>query len=233
MTSGETLKTTHRGRRDSGEVPDSSSVAAAEAKLAFLDALLPQIARAIGPVCEIVLHEIAAENVTIRTIANGHISNRRPGGPMGRIFVADQEVDRFGEAIFNYTGRTQDGKSLRCSLIPVQHQGETIGLICVNFLTSDLAVARDAIAALLRVEPQAESVSEYVPGEPDLFEQILQNCVHERGRPLQRLSRDERLVLLTDLKARGALRVRGAADRLAACLGISRTTIYNDLREIN
>lgn len=222
-----------RTRRDSkGDATARPADAEAEAKLALLEELLPQIARAVGPICEIVLHEPAEDQWRIRAIANGHISNRKAGGPMGRIYIDGEELHRFDRPTFNYPGRTHDGKSLRCSLLPVQHDNETIGLVCVNFLTHDLLIARETIGALLRTEPQTANVSEYVPSEPDLFEDIVQECISGRGRSAELLTREERLALLGELKTRGALSLRGAVDRLAVRLGTSRTTIYNDLKEI-
>lgn len=218
------------GRNRSGA--DGASDHAAEIKLAVLEDLLPQIARAIGPICELVLHDSRDGSPKIRAIANSHISNRKVGGPMGRIFVDGSEIENFDQPIFNYMGRTQDGKTLRCSLIPVHHEGRVIGLICVNFLIHDLAIARDAISALLRMEGQTDNVSEYVPSQLDLFEEILQECLSQRGRSAELLSREDRLSLMGELKSRGALSVRGAVGRLSRRLGMSRTTVYNDLKAI-
>lgn len=206
--------------------------AEAELKLQLIEELVPQIARAVGPICEFVLHEWVGDRSRIRAIANAHISGRKTGGPMGRVFVHGTEVHDFKHAIFNYNGSTQEGGSLRCTLIPILHEEVVIGVLCVNFLTRDLVVARDALSTLLKTEDETDSFSEYVPNPPDVFDEVFQECLNRQGWSPSLLSRRERLMLLSELKSRGVLRVRGAIDRLAARLGTSRTTIYNDLKEV-
>lgn len=222
---------TAAGRRKGSVVPPASQ--AAEERIEFLADLLPQLARAIGPLCELVLHERTNGELRVKAIANNHISHRTVGGPPGVIIHNGKEIHDPQDALFNYTGLTEDRKRLRCSLIPIRCDGEVIGAICVNFLVHDLQNASDALGALLQVEAGSSQVQEFVPANGDILEGIVELALRERGRPAHALTKPERLELIAILRARGALSVRGAIGRIADRLGLSRTAVYNYLRELD
>jgi D-arginine utilization repressor len=200
-------------------------------KLDLLAELLPQLARAVGPLYELVLHEKKGKKVRIKAISNNHISNRTTGGPMARIFYEGKEISEPQEALYNYPGITEDRKRLRCSSIPIRHEDDVIGYLCVNFLIHDLQSASDVLAGLLATEVDAQQVREFVPKSADIFDSIVEKAIRERGRPAESLTRPEKLELMRTLRARGALNVRGAIRRIAARLGLSRTAVYNYLRQ--
>jgi predicted transcriptional regulator YheO len=83
----------------------------------------------------------------------------------------------------------------------------------------------------LATEVDAQQVREFVPKSADIFDSIVEKAIRERGRPAESLTRQEKLELMRTLRARGALNVRGAIRRIAARLGLSRTAVYNYLRQ--
>jgi predicted transcriptional regulator YheO len=192
--------------------------------------LVPQLARAIGPLYEVVLHEKKGRSVRIRAIANSHISGRAVGGPMAQIFHRGKEVVNPAEALYNYPGMTEDKKRLRCSSIPIWHDDEIIGYLCINFVVHDLLGARDVLSGLIATETEDQDITEYVPKDRDILDSIVEKAISERGRPAEALTRPEKLALMRNLKAAGALRVRGAIPRIAERLGVSRTAVYNYLK---
>ena len=221
-----------RRHKGNGRNPGRASREVASPRIEMLAELLPQLARAIGPLCELVLHEKSDGALRIRAIANNHISHRTVGGPAGVIVYEGREIDDPQEPIFNYSGLTEDRKRLRCSVIPIRAEGEVIGAICVNFLVHDLQNAADALGALLATELGTHQAHAFVPTSGNILDAIVESALRERGRPPGSLTRQERLDLIATLRARGALNVRGAIGRIAFRLGISRTAVYNYLKEI-
>jgi predicted transcriptional regulator YheO len=203
----------------------------AEAKLAMLAELVPQLARAIGPNCEVVLHDNRWTRPTIRAIGNSYITGRKTGDLMTRTIVGGVEVHDQSKPIFNYAAKTPDLKQLRVSLLPIKHGGAVIAYISVNYLVHDLLLARQALALLTKTEPHGRVVEQYFSTH-DVIGTMIEESLDHRGRPAQLLTRAERIELLRCLKERGALNMRGAVEQIASSLNVSRATIYNYLQEI-
>jgi predicted transcriptional regulator YheO len=206
--------------------------AAAEAKLLLLETLVPQLAQAIGPHCEVVLHDNRPAQPTVRAIGNGHVSGRRVGDLMTRTVVDGTELRDRTEPLFNYAARSPDNKRVRVSLLPVVHEGSVIAYVAVNFSVEDLELARRAIDLLTATAADGRVVEQF-QSAGEVVGSLLDEGLRHRGRTTHRLSRAERIELLRWLKERGALHMRGAVEQIATRLGISRAAVYNYLREID
>lgn len=204
----------------------------AEAKLALLAKLVQQLARAIGPNCEVVLHDNRWAQPTIRAIGNSHVTDRQIGDLMTRTVLDGVEIKDHAEPVFNYAARTPDNKRLRVSLLPIVHENLVIAYLSVNYLVEDLELARQTLTVLTNAEPHSQVFEQYL-STGDVIDAIIEKTVCSLGRPAQRLSRSERIELLRRLKQNGALNMRGAVERIARALNLSRAAIYNYLREIN
>jgi predicted transcriptional regulator YheO len=209
------------GRQGSG---DGSS---AELKLQLLADLVPHLARAIAPNCEVVLHENTSDPPTIRTIANGHVTGRKKGDLMTRIVVDGTNVLDRKTPLFNYHSKTPAGKRVRVSLIPILEQEQVIGYLAINFMVGDLAIAQQAISILIRAEKHDEAIHEQFLSPHDIIEKTIEDFLHKAGRPAALLNKTERLELMRLLRDRGALRMRGAVEEVAARMGVSRAAVYN------
>lgn len=200
----------------------------AEAKLQLLAELVPQLARAIAPNCEVVLHDAGTRPPTIRAIGNGHVTGRQVGDRMTRVAIDGREAERIEEPLFNYHSRTPGGQQVRNSLIPLRHDGEVIGYLAVNFMIQDLEAARQVLSFLVGAEPQRAAVEDPAGGAQGVAG-LLDSHLEEQGQTAAGLSREGRLAALRALRRQGAFALRGAVDEVAQRLGVSRTTIYNDL----
>lgn len=203
----------------------------AEAKLRFAEELVPQLARAIGPLCEVVLHESTSNPPTIRAIGNGHITNREVGDLMTQIIVDGEDATNRDTPLFNYESVMPDGRHLRVSVIPIADSGKVIGYIAVNFLIHDLAIAMQALSVLAKPEPHAEAIDEKFTSPRQIIADMANEYVHKSGRPIALLDKRDRVQLVQQFKERGVFRMRGAMTDVAQLLGVSRTAVYNYLSE--
>jgi predicted transcriptional regulator YheO len=213
------------GRR-SRAVPDST-----EAKLSLLDEFVPMLARAIGPLCEVVLHENRSRPPTIRAIGNGHISGRFVGDLMTKVFVDGKDVSDLKTPLFNYLSRLPDGRQHRVSLIPILDRGKVIAYVAVNFVVQDIVLAQQALSLLVNAEPREEAIEEAFLTPRDVIQKLVDERLHDQGRLAALLDKSERIELLRYLRDRGVFRMRGAVDDVASMLRVSRAAIYNYLRE--
>ncbi len=201
----------------------------AELKLDLLTELVPMLARAVGPLCEVVLHQNTTSPPTIRAIGNGHVTGRTVGDLMTRIFVNGQDVTRREEPLFNYMSTMPDGRQIRVSVIPVRQDRRVIGYLAVNFLVHDLEVAVQALSVLCKPEPHDFAISENFTSPREVIAQTATEYLRAQGRTLALLSTAERIQLVRHFKTKGVFQMRRAAEEVAGLLGVSRAAVYNYL----
>lgn len=197
------------------------------------------MAAAAGPGCEVVLHDLSAPEPdlshTIAAIENGHVTGREIGGPSTSLGVGVLHNQAADHNAFGYRGFTSDGRQLRCSSVYFRNSaGRIIAALCVNFDVSTIERARSLLDSLL---PQAPSDSREQPNEffgRDLvavMDAMVTEAIREIGKPVDQMSRDDRIAVITRLDQQGVLQMRKGIESIAARLGISRVTAYSYLEE--
>lgn len=223
-------KSRARIRRSPGAKHRPPSV---QSKLELLADLVPKLARAIAPTCEVVLHENTSQPPTILAIGNGHVTGRSVGDLMTRVVVDGKDVTDRTNPLFNYLSKAPDGAQIRVSLIPILDDDKVIAYIAVNFLVQDFATAQQALSVLVRAEHHSEAIEETFLSPRDVVDRTVEEYLHDCGRPAALMDRSSRLQLIRRLSERGAFGMRGAVGQIASKLGVSRTAIYNYLNEIS
>lgn len=197
------------------------------------------MAAAAGPACEVVLHDLSAPDPdlghTIAAIENGHVTGREVGGPstsLGAGVLHNQGADHNA---FGYQGYTSDGRQLRCSSVYFRNSaGRIIAALCVNFDVSALQQARALLDGLLPADGQdaQEQPKEFFGQDlVAVMDAMVTEAIREIGKPVDQMSRDDRIAVLTRLDQQGVLHMRKGVERIAARLGISRVTAYSYLDE--
>ncbi|MDP9884444.1 putative transcriptional regulator YheO [Sinomonas atrocyanea] len=171
----------------------------------------------------VVLHDLSAPDVdlghTIAAIENGHVTGREVGGPsssLGAGVLHNQGPDHNAFGYFRNSA------------------GRIIAALCINFDVSTIQRLQSLLQGLL---PAAASDS---PEQPDEFfgrdlvavmDAMVTEAIREVGKPVDQMSRDDRIAILTKLDQQGVPQMRKGIDRVAARLRISRVTAYSYLDE--
>jgi predicted transcriptional regulator YheO len=205
--------------------------------LPTLEPIMKAIAGAVGPHCEVVLHDLSKRDMerTIVAIENGHVTGRVVGGPSTNrgLELLRREAEDHDE--YGYKGRTGDGRELRSSSVYFRDpDGHVIAALCINVDLTPLQAARSALDAALR------PAVEHTPAQEEIFasdiNEVLDNLIDaaiaHTGKTVALMDRDDRLAVLRFLDERGAFFVKRAVDRVARRLNISRVTAYNYLEQI-
>ena len=197
---------------------------------------LQQIARGLGetfaPFCEVVVHDLTDRRHAILAIHN-NLSGRGVGEPvteLGSQRIADPD---FPEIVANYPTRFPDGRQAKSTSVGIRdREGKYVAALCLNV---DLTVFQNLQNVLAQFGSTAagEEIRESLApvGSQTLLERI-DAFAAQRATTPRALKTDERRALLRELKAGGFLEVRRAIDTVARHLGVSRTTIYIDFRQI-
>ncbi|WP_394851139.1 transcriptional regulator [Pendulispora rubella] len=179
------------------------------------------IVRLLGPHAEVVVHDRKSD--TVLGIW-GSLSGREAGEPslLGELdTLTPSEPDVYGP----YEKLLAGGRRLSS----VSAMLDDV-VLCINFERTSFEEAARVLAAF--AAPAAAAPEPLV--ERDWVEwvgQTIDACVRESGRAVERLTREDRLAVLTALEERGVFRVRKAVPLVARALRVSRSTLYTLLTE--
>ena len=210
----------------------------AEEVLRLYRPVLKALATAAGPTVEVVLHNLDGADVdlghTIMAIENGHVTGRAVGGPSTSLGLDVLKNRQKNHDAFGYTAYTSDGRELRCSSVYFHNAaGDVIASLCVNVDLSPLQQVRSTLEALLPVAPAAADAPREHFGADlvSVMDSMISDAIREVGRPVETMSRDDKITVLERLDQRGATQMRKSVEAIAKRLGISRVTAYSYLDE--
>lgn len=209
----------------------------------LLKALKPVIkglAQILGSEYEVVLHDLADPDHSIIAIENGHVTGRQVGDPLAdyAMYLLKASKGARRDFVTNFLSRTSDGKRIRSSTLYLRDEKDQIvGYLCINYDMTKAELARGIFDHLLKVS-DVNGYSRLPRGEemPSSFEEILERnlkLIRERaGKPLNLLSKAEKLEFIKALDEEGFFLLKGSVEALAEETGNTKYTIYSYLREV-
>ncbi|MEW5961065.1 MAG: PAS domain-containing protein [Chloroflexota bacterium] len=198
--------------------------------LDMLKRLAEGIVAVAGPPCEVVIHDFGDLEHSVVAIA-GNVTGRQPGAPVPDLSFTSDELDCNIADQLNYHSRFGP-RNLQSSTIWIRDpEGRPIGAVCINMDYSELLQVRELIDKL--TAPPRDS-SEFVVSDTfakdvdELIELSVANFLHEeRLAGVATLRQEDKLRLIHTLERRGLFQIRGAVNRVADLLNVSRASIYN------
>ncbi len=210
------------------------------------------IGRLAGQSCEIVLHDLVDPVHSVIYVVNGHVTGRAVGQGFRHLVVEmlRNEAQNPDKDLLDDWWFEHEGKLIRSMTLLIRNtEGKLVGALCVNQDVTFANQAFDVLKSLLpglagaKVDVHAPSQGVGLPQEKavytqheDVRETVLQTVfrlidgIVKDARPEgQILSRSERLKVLDYMDSREVFLVKGAIERAAQALGISKVTVYSDL----
>ena len=214
---------------------------------------ISQVAQGLGetfaPFCEVVVHDLLHPEHAISAIYN-NLSGREVGAPATELGLARISDPGFPQIIANYANQFADGRQAKSTSIGVKDSsGRYIAALCVNV---DLTIFRSLQSVLGQFGSVGAPVGQHESLDPDNAESIRQrmgsfaahpnslgaesirNRIDQYAARLattpRSLKAEDRRVLMRELKESGCLEVRRAMDIVALHLGVSRATVYGDVK---
>ena len=195
-----------------------------------LQGLIPvadAIAAAVGPYCEVVLHDISRPERSVVYMA-GNVTNRSIGAPLTDMVL--RRLREQGDAISDLPGYhnvTKDGKTLRSSTTFVRDgQGKVIGCLCVNIDQTPLVSWRHFLENSLFSAP-GETKETFATGMTEALNDIVQSVLENYGGDPGALTKEEKTSVVQQLEERGVFLMKGPVEMVAGSLGVTRYTVYN------
>lgn len=199
----------------------------------FLKQLAQGLAGQFGSDCEIVIHDLSAENLehSVVHIENGHVSHRKAGDGPSRVVLEamKKDPDTLQDHI-GYLTKTSDGRILKSSTIYFRNsEGALRYLLAINFDITNLLILENSLKSITSCE-QTEETSEpakIVQNVNDLLDDLIEQSVALVGRPVALMTKEDKIAAIKFLNDAGAFLITKSGDKISKYFGISKYTLYS------
>jgi len=209
---------------------DGMKPGSADDYMAFLRRLLPAIVQTFGRNCEVVLHDFRKTDGSIVAI-EGNVTERHIGGSVSQIGLSIMAEGDAAKDQYAYLTRAPNGRVMKSVTVPLRdHEGHVFGAFCINYDISDLRMVAGVLEDIIGSPTQPPQQTSFVDDVGKVISEVIQEEELELGRRIDSLNRRDRLELLLALDRRGVFSLQRAVPQVAEHLGVSRATLYSDLR---
>ncbi|SNX55166.1 PAS domain-containing protein [Thermoanaerobacterium sp. RBIITD] len=195
--------------------------------------VVESIAKTFGKNCEVVLYDFSNLQSSVIAVGNGHITGREVGNPIPEIILKALKSNKTDNEV-NFKSKGKDGKILKSTTVYFKDDsGRPIGCLCINIDISEYIMVKNTLQDLCEINDGEElSAEPYSGNVNDVLENIVNTTIENYGKPVNFMSKEEKVNMVKMLDAKGTFLIRGAIDYVAKILCVSRYTIYNYLDEI-
>ena len=195
------------------------------------------LGKTLGRHFEVVLHDLANKESSVIAIENGHITKRQEGSPPTDLLIDLINNKEFDDNMkLNYFTHTDEGKPLKSSTFLIRNnEGEIIGALCMNIDLTSIKVGREFLENLEEVDKSQEldeSPEKFPENVESFMDIIIENSLEKVNKPINLLSKEDKLKIVSYLDKNQIFNIKGAVARLANKLKVSRFTIYNYIDEV-
>lgn len=207
-----------------------SRTAAQRALLGQLAHIAQGLGETFAPFCEVVVHDLLDPRHAISAIHN-NLSGRAVGDPATELGLARIADPAYAPVLANYANRFSDGRQAKSTSIGIKdEQGRYVAALCLNVDLTLFKSLQSAMGQFVQVDTQAAPAETLDPAGADAIRARIDRYAAARASTPRTLKADARRALLAELRAEGLLQLRHAMQTVAAHLGVSRATVYNDAR---
>ena len=192
----------------------------------------------LSPTSEIVFHDLSEGfEQSIVDIRNGYITGRCVGGPITNLGLEIEKGTIAKNNHYNYITYTNTGKILRSSSLHFYNEnGELAAAFCINTDISDTIKMENFFHKYNGYQLSGgETHSELQAKEffsqnvQQLLDELISQSSKKYDRPLQSLSKQEKIDIISFLDEKGAFFIMKSSEKVCQLLGISKNTFYNYL----
>ena len=212
------------------------------------DPLLKQLARvaegiaATFPDCEVVVHDLKRSPRSSIIATYGNVTGRKVGDGIRDLVSILKSSEFRNDMLTNYITTTPDGKIIKSTTVVIRdpESHEIVSVFCINYDLGSFLSARKVVddfiqgidlKETLKNGDDPTSTEDEEKGILDILEQVIERTVKADGRPVLRLSKEDKVRIVGFLDEQNVFRFKGAINMVAERLKVSKYTIYNYLEE--
>lgn len=192
------------------------------------------MAQTFGRNCEVVLHDLSSPQSSVIYTANNHVTGRAIGQSFNHLItqvLLSQKLQN--DVVANYRTETEDGRTIKSTTALIRNaEGEAIGAFCINIDIQPLVSTREFIEDFIRMdeEPLEREEVEVVQNVWEIVEQMINQMIFERD--MEKVDKNEKMQIVQFMDKKGVFLIKGALEKVAAELKISKVTLYSYLDEL-
>ncbi|WP_304263309.1 transcriptional regulator [Kallipyga massiliensis] len=190
------------------------------------------IAETFGKNCEAVVHDLTHPDSSVVYVANGHVTNRRPGQSFDHLVRQVLLNKNFqNDRTCNYVFELDDGRKIKSSSVLIRNEKkDVVGMLCVNYDITQLLSTEKYIENFLCIkQDQSDYPSDVEQDVMTVIDDLIMNIVGPRD--IKNQSRKKNVEIVKFMDEKGIFLVKGAIDKVADLMGVSTVTIYSYLDE--
>ncbi|ADL12714.1 helix-turn-helix transcriptional regulator [Acetohalobium arabaticum] len=194
----------------------------------------------LGQDSEVVIHDLSDPTSSIIFLAGG-LTDRELGGPVTDLVLKTLRQESNPEDIVNYRNQTEDGRTFKSSTLFIKDdREEVIGCLCINYDVTKLSLVQNIINNFCAMEEDSNKDSNQKEIEYEIFandindvlNKMIKAAIDQVNKPVPFMEKEDKLKVIEFLEQKSAFIIKGAVERIADDLGVSRYTVYNYLKEI-
>jgi predicted transcriptional regulator YheO len=195
---------------------------------------MQQVAAGLGqtlaPFCEVVLHDLLDPHHAIVAIHN-NLSGRSVGDPATELGLARIADPDYAQVLANYPNRFPDGRQAKSTSVGIKDtRGNYVAALCLNVDLTLFRSLHSLLGQFGNMDPASAIRESLDPAGADAIRARIDAFAARHAGTPRTLKAEERRLLLRELKDSGLLDMRRAMETIAAHLGVSRATVYNDAK---
>ena len=190
----------------------------------FLDRTARGIAETFGSSCETLVQDMGLDSHPVLSIYNGHVSGRSVGSTVD-ILGSSRAIDDEARKVdfVNLYATTPSGQQIKSSTFHLIGEDYDLAL-GINYDFTSLVFANRVLLDLMSADADLQSAM-WRGGEGRLGE-LFDECLAAIGKPVNALSKADRLRLIALLDQKAAFSFRKSVPYVSQRLGVSRYTVY-------
>jgi predicted transcriptional regulator YheO len=203
-------------------------------KLKLLIPVAEGIVQTFGKSCEVAIHDLLRPESSLVYVA-GTITNRKIGAPVTNIVLENlRKHGHHCEDLISYKNVTRDGRVLKSSTIYIRDDDDKIiGCLCMNYDITELIAHKSYMEQFMAFGDkfQTETSEFFASDITEVLDNMIEQVIARTAIPVAMMQKEDKINVVLELDNKGVFMIKGAVDKVAAMLGVSRYTIYNYLEE--
>lgn len=202
----------------------------------------------LGNNCEVVLHDLTNPEESIVAIRNGHLSDRKLGGPLTDLVLKVIKNRSYEDQpyVANYKAAGSKKKFRSSSYFIKNLESQIIGVLCVNIDIEPYVFVKAIMESLTTINPLGASAQEKVNNASsvgingnadekfyssidDMLDNMIQEEISIANVIAARMTVREKVEVVHRLNEKGTFQLKGAVVKLAKAFGVSEPTVYRYL----
>ncbi|WDZ96435.1 PAS domain-containing protein [Herbaspirillum sp. WKF16] len=202
---------------------------------ALLMSQLQQVALGLGetfaPFCEVVLHDLRDADHSIVAIHN-NLSGREVGDATTELGLARIADESYPQVLTNYANTLPDGRQAKSTSIGIKDaDGKYLAALCMNVDLTLFGALQGMLRQFGGIDGSVRVAETLEPAGAEAIRRRIDQFATRLSTAPRSLKAEDRRALMRELRESGCMDVRRAAEIVAAHLGVSRATVYNDERD--